>query len=71
MEHTFITMESPYFGFLGHGHGHVYGPRIQGQALVLPSVTVRGMRGCRDGLRRAGVPSVRRARQRALFCGAP
>jgi hypothetical protein len=27
MEHTFITMESPYYGFLGHGHGHghVYG----------------------------------------------
>jgi hypothetical protein len=36
MEHTFIVMESSYYGFLGHGHGHghVYGPRIQGQALV-------------------------------------
>jgi hygromycin-B 7''-O-kinase len=35
MEHTFIVMESSYYGFLGHGHGHghVYGPRIQGQAL--------------------------------------
>jgi hypothetical protein len=39
MEHTFIVMESSYYGFLGHGHGHghghVYGPRIQGQALAL------------------------------------
>ena len=32
MVHTFITFESLYCGFLGHGH--VYGPRIQGQTLI-------------------------------------